>query len=127
MMFYLSSIPAKFNCTVPGTRFGYSTVYPPKPTTSIAAQTTTNVISDSILVTTTIATNLTLLNERQPSKSEVGSRLFYAVVGVGSGMVTLLMCCLCCVCAMLICRQHRTKGKSNEISIVRIVYDAKIT
>ena len=73
----------------------------------------TEVISNSALVTTAIATNLTLLNERHPSKFEVRSRPFYAVVGAGGGMATLLVCCLCCVCAVFICKQHRTKGKSK--------------
>ena len=100
-------IPAKFNCTVPGTLFDCSADCPSKQTTF-----STTTVS-STLITTATATNLTMSNERQPSKFEVGSRLFNIVVGVGGGMVMLLVCCLSCVCVVLICRQRGTKGESK--------------
>ena len=100
-------IPAKFNCTVPGTLSDYSADCPSK---QITFSTTT---VSSTLITTATATNLTMSNERKPSKFEIGSRLFNIVVGVGGGMVMLLVCSLCCVCVVLICRQRRTKGESK--------------
>ena len=95
---------------MPGTLYDYSADCPPELTTFTITQTTTT-ISNFTLVTMAIATNLTVLNKGLPSKFEVGSRLFYAVVGAGGGIVVLLICCPLCVCAMLICRRHRFKGK----------------
>jgi predicted secreted protein len=99
------SIPAKFNCTVPGTLSDCSADY----TSERRTFDTTVLIS----ITTVIATNLTVSNGKQPSKFEVGSRLFNIVVGAGGGMVVLLACSLCCVCAVLICKQRGTKGESK--------------
>ena len=108
-------IPAKFNCTVPGTLSDYSADCSSKPTTDSniikMPQTITSnpTLINNIIVPGT-ATNLT---EKQSSKFEVGSQLFNIVVGVGGGMVMLLVCSLCCVCVVLICRQRRTKGESK--------------
>ena len=112
------SIPAKFNCTVPGTLLDHSTDCPPEPTTLTVPQVSTDIIKNPTRVTTATATNLTALNERHPSKFKVGSRLFYAVVGAGGGMVMLLVCCLCCVCAVLVYRRHATKGEHNKIPVI---------
>ena len=112
---YQFPIPAKFNSTVPGTLSDYP-----------SKQTTTSIIKVSY--TTTLihyvvgtATNSTMPNEKQSSKFEVGSRLFNIVVGVGGGMVLLLVCFVCCVCVVFICRQQGTKGEYQNQHSMHII------
>lgn len=112
------SIPAKFNCTVPGTLSDYSADCPSKQTTFSITKVPYTIISNPTLIT---ATNLTVLNENQPSKFEVGSRLFNIVVGVGGGMVMLLVCSLCCVCIVFICSQQGTKGEYQNQHSMHII------
>ena len=113
IIFFNASIPAKFNCTVPGTLSDYSADYRSNQTTFSSTKVAQTTTSNSTLTTTAIATKLTVLNEKQPSKFEVGSRLFYIVVGAGGGMVMLLICCVCCACIVLICRRKGIKGNSK--------------
>ena len=42
---------------------------------------------------------------------EVGSPLFYAVVGTGSGVVAMILCCLVGVGAVLIYKHNKVKGE----------------
>ena len=124
LMTFNQSMPAKFNCTVPGTLYDFSTdclpvpTFNESPTTQVphsqsTTMTATSTRNSTTLTTQAITTNLTMPNEKQPPKFEVGSRLFYAVVGSGGGIVTVLICCLCCVCVLLVCRRNRMKGNQN--------------
>ena len=113
------SIPAKFNCTVPGTLSDYSADCPSyKQSTFSITKVPYIITSNPTLIT---ATNLTVPNENQPSKFEVGSRLFNIVVGAGGGMVMLLVCSLCCVCVVFICRQQGTKGEYQNQHSMHII------
>ena len=42
---------------------------------------------------------------------EVGSPLFYAVVGAGSGVSAVILCCLVCICTVLIYKHNKLKGE----------------
>ena len=113
---YQFPIPAKFNCTVPGT---LSDCPSKQKTTSIPYTTTSNPTLIYYVVGT--ATNSTMLNEKQSSKFEVGSRLFNIVVGAGGGMVMLLACFVCCVCVVFICRRQGTKGEYQNQHSMHII------
>ena len=107
-------IPAKFNCTVPGTLSDC----PSKQTTTTTTRNSTLIYDVTVVGT---ATNSTMLNEKQSSKFEVGSRLFNVVVGAGGGMVMLLACFVCCVCVVFICRQQGTKGEYQNQHSMHII------
>ena len=111
---YQFPIPAKFNSTVPGTLSDCSS----KQTTTTTTSNPTLIYYSYVVGT---ATNSTMLNEKQSSKFEVGSQLFNIVVGVGGGMVMLLVCSLCCVCVVFICRQQGTKGEYQNQHSMHII------
>ena len=135
-MTFNQSMPAKFNCTVPGTLYDFSTDCLPVPTfnespttqalhSQSTTMTATSTRNSTTLTTQAITTNLTMPNEKQPPKFEVGNQLFYAVVGSGGGIVTVLICCLCCVCVLLVCRRNRIKGNQiniNKSMLITIMY-----
>ena len=118
---------AKFNCTVPGTRYSYSSACPSTtmPTTLIETTEPNKNTAGKTLLTTfngaTTTTNITAFvsdllytdNQTTHAKTilEVGSPLFYGVVATGGGILAFLALCVFCVCAVLAYKRNKTEGK----------------
>ena len=118
---------AKFNCSVPGTLFVYSS---PDCLTAVTTSTSkaptgsnqeaTSVptpytphysIPDQATISLNSSDGSIVKDTKSRALFEVGSPLFYAVVGAGSGIIAIILCCLICVSAVLIYKHKKAKGE----------------
>ena len=105
----LCFITAKFNSSVPGT------LSPLCPSTT-NDMTTTPILSDTQELTTSrlqstsdsirTMTDSTTPVVSQPNTLEIGSPLFYGIVGAGAAIIIMTLFCLICICVMLGCRRE---------------------
>ena len=97
----LCFIAAKFNCSVPGTLV--STLCP----STTNDMTTMPILSDTQeLSTSDSVTDSTTPVVSQPNTLEIGSPLFYGIVGAGAAVIIMTLLCLICICVMLGCRRE---------------------
>ena len=125
------STPAKFNCIVPGTLYDYSTDCPPmsafteslttpaahpQPMTTSTISNSTSATIQAIATTRPTSTTITTTSAITFGSNliEVGSVLFYIVVGAVSGVLILLLAILI-MCTAVWCLAA-DKGKSYTIT-----------
>ena len=100
-------IAAKFNCSVPGTLLSQCSstndnMTTPGPISDTQEATTVQPTSESIEImseSTTPAAN-------PPNTLEIGSPLFYGIVGAGAAVIIMTLFCLICICVMLGCTRE---------------------
>ena len=112
---------------MPGTLHDHSTDCPPSKTTTEPNMSIHRVQSPTITATSVTENSepVEITTDKMASQFEVGSPLFYAVVGGGSGIVAVLLLCLLCVCAILIFRRTQIKGKTvvhEPLAVLAISY-----